>query len=89
MVDLSAQQRLDGFDQRPAAREHSVDAVARLLPGVLGNETSAGAESFEHGVLEYPQYTRPPEFRGSKVPDVLLSGNHAEVDRWRRRMSPR
>jgi tRNA (guanine37-N1)-methyltransferase len=64
-----------------------VDAVARLLPGVLGNDTSAGAESFEHGVLEHPQYTRPPEFRGSKVPDVLLSGNHAEVGRWRRGMS--
>lgn len=64
-----------------------VDAVARLLPGVLGNEASAGAESFESGTLEYPQYTRPPEFRGLKVPDVLLSGNHAEVARWRRRQS--
>jgi tRNA (guanine37-N1)-methyltransferase len=61
-----------------------VDAVARLLPGVLGNESSAGAESFEGGLLEHPQYTRPPEFRGQKVPDVLLSGNHAEVARWRR-----
>jgi tRNA (guanine37-N1)-methyltransferase len=66
-----------------------IDAVARLIPGVLGNDTSAGAESFEHGVLEYPQYTRPPEFRSSKVPDVLLSGNHAEVERWRRRQSLR
>ncbi|MBS2028885.1 MAG: tRNA (guanosine(37)-N1)-methyltransferase TrmD [Deltaproteobacteria bacterium] len=64
-----------------------VDAVARLLPGVLGNESSAGAESFEEGLLEYPQYTRPPEFRGQKVPDVLLSGNHAEVARWRRTKS--
>jgi tRNA (guanine37-N1)-methyltransferase len=64
-----------------------VDAVARLLPGVLGNETSAGAESFEGGLLEHPQYTRPPEFRGLKVPDVLLSGNHAEVARWRRKKS--
>jgi tRNA (guanine37-N1)-methyltransferase len=64
-----------------------VDAVARLLPGVLGNEQSAGIESFEAGLLEYPQYTRPPEFRGQKVPDVLLSGNHAEVARWRRRQS--
>jgi tRNA (guanine37-N1)-methyltransferase len=62
-----------------------VDAVARLLPGVLGNESSAGAESFEDGLLEHPQYTRPPEFRGLKVPDVLLSGNHAEVARWRRK----
>jgi len=61
-----------------------VDAVARLLPGVLGNESSAGAESFEEGLLEHPHYTRPPEFRGLKVPDVLLSGNHAEVARWRR-----
>ena len=64
-----------------------VDAVARLLPGVLGNESSAGAESFESGLLEHPQYTRPPEFRGQKVPDVLLSGNHAEVARWRRMKS--
>jgi tRNA (guanine37-N1)-methyltransferase len=66
-----------------------VDAVARLIPGVLGNEASAGGESFEAGVLEYPQYTRPPEFRGQLVPEVLLSGDHAEVDRWRRRESLR
>jgi tRNA (guanine37-N1)-methyltransferase len=66
-----------------------IDAVARLIPGVLGNEASAGGESFEAGVLEFPQYTRPPEFRGQLVPEVLLSGHHAEVDRWRRRESLR
>ena len=60
-----------------------VDAVTRLLPGVLGDDESAHEESFSHGLLEYPQYTRPAEFRGMKVPDVLLSGNHAEIARWR------
>ena len=60
-----------------------VDAVTRLLPGVLGDEESAQEESFSHGLLEYPQYTRPAEFRGMKVPEVLLSGNHAEIARWR------
>src|SRR5271157_4320005 len=60
-----------------------VDAVARLLPGVLGDDESAHDESFSHGLLEYPQYTRPAEFRGMKVPDVLVSGNHAEIARWR------
>lgn len=64
-----------------------VDAVARLAPGVLGNEASTGSESFEDGRLEYPQYTRPPEFRGAKVPEILLSGDHAKVARWRRAMS--
>src|SRR5690606_8908500 len=54
-----------------------VDACARLVPGVLGNEQSAGSESFEQGLLDYPQYTRPPEFRGMRVPEVLLSGDHA------------
>lgn len=62
-----------------------VDAVARLLPGVLGNELSAQSESFTgEGLLEGPQYTRPPEFRGLKVPDVLLSGDHARIARWRK-----
>ena len=61
-----------------------VDAVARLLPGVLGDEGSSADESHSHGLLEYPQYTRPPEFRGRRVPDVLLSGNHALIERWRR-----
>ena len=60
-----------------------IDAVTRLLPGVLGDEESAQEESFSHGLLEYPQYTRPADFRGMKVPDVLLSGDHAEIARWR------
>jgi tRNA (guanine37-N1)-methyltransferase len=60
-----------------------VDAVTRLLPGVLGDETSAQEESFSHGLLEYPQYTRPADFRGMKVPEVLLSGNHAQIAKWR------
>jgi len=60
-----------------------IDAVARLLPGVLGDESSSVDESFSHGLLEYPQYTRPAEYRGMKVPEVLLSGNHAEIARWR------
>ena len=61
-----------------------IDAVARLLPGVLGDDESSHDESFSHGLLEYPQWTRPAEFRGMKVPDVLVSGNHAEIEKWRR-----
>ena len=61
-----------------------VDAVVRLLPGALGSETSALFESFSEGLLDHPQYTRPPDFRGMKVPEVLLSGNHAEIERWRK-----
>lgn len=61
-----------------------VDAITRLVPGVLGNETSATNDSFSHGVLDFPHYTRPPDFRGHLVPEVLLSGHHAEVARWRR-----
>jgi tRNA (guanine37-N1)-methyltransferase len=64
-----------------------VDAVGRLLPGVLGSEASAVDESFAAGLLEYPQYTRPPEFRGLRVPEVLLSGNHAVIAQWRRQQS--
>ncbi|MDX2198844.1 MAG: tRNA (guanosine(37)-N1)-methyltransferase TrmD [Phycisphaerae bacterium] len=60
-----------------------VDAVARLLPGVLGNEQSASDESFSHGNIEYPHYTRPRDYRGLSVPEVLLNGNHAEIARWR------
>ena len=60
-----------------------IDAAARLIPGVLGNEASPVYESFSEGLLEYPQYTRPAEFRGRKVPEILLSGDHAEVARWR------
>lgn len=62
-----------------------VDAVARLVPGVLGDEDSAVEESHAAGLLEYPHYTRPPVFRGWSVPDVLLSGNHAAIARWRRK----
>ena len=61
-----------------------IDAVVRLLPGALGNEVSASDESFQDGELEYPHYTRPREFRGLRVPEVLLSGNHAEIESWRR-----
>lgn len=61
-----------------------IDAVVRLLPGALGNETSAANESFSAGLLDHPQYTRPTEFSGLSVPDVLLTGNHGEIARWRR-----
>jgi len=61
-----------------------VDAVVRLLPGALGSETSAENDSFSDGLLDCPHYTRPAEFRGMKVPDVLLNGNHAEIEKWRR-----
>jgi tRNA (guanine37-N1)-methyltransferase len=64
-----------------------IDAVTRLLPGALGHEQSAADESFSHGLLEYPQYTRPAEFRGIKVPEILLSGNHAEIAEWRARQA--
>ena len=60
-----------------------IDAVVRLLPGVLGGEGATEEESFSDGLLEYPQYTRPVEFRGMRVPDILLSGNHGEIARWR------
>ena len=61
-----------------------IDTVVRLLPGALGNETSASNESFVEGTLDHPQYTRPTEFDGLNVPEVLLTGNHAEIARWRR-----
>jgi len=64
-----------------------IDAVARLLPGVLGDDESAYRDSFGDGLLDHPHYTRPAEFRGRKVPDVLLSGNHADIEKWRRRES--
>lgn len=60
-----------------------IDAVTRLLPGALGDDESAADESFSHGLLEYPHYTRPAKFRGMKVPEILLSGHHAEIARWR------
>lgn len=62
-----------------------VDATSRFLPGVLGGDESTIEESHSSGMLEYPHYTRPPEYRGWRVPDVLLSGNHAEIARWRRK----
>lgn len=62
-----------------------IDAVVRLLPGVVGDEESLREESFSWGILDYPHYTRPPEWRGMKVPEILLSGNHAEIARWRRK----
>ncbi|MGE5375305.1 MAG: tRNA (guanosine(37)-N1)-methyltransferase TrmD [Bacteroidota bacterium] len=61
-----------------------IDAVSRLLPGVLGDPTGAEDDSHSMGLLEYPHYTKPPEFRGWKVPEVLVSGNHARIDQWRR-----
>ncbi|ELK45746.1 tRNA (guanosine(37)-N1)-methyltransferase TrmD [Halobacillus sp. ACCC02827] len=60
-----------------------IDSVVRLVPGVLGNEQSAPMDSFSNGLLEHPHYTRPADFRGRKVPDVLLSGNHAKIEEWR------
>lgn len=64
-----------------------IDSVVRLLPGVLGNQESARSDSFSTGLLEHPHYTRPAEFRGLKVPDVLLSGNHQKIEEWRRKES--
>jgi tRNA (guanine37-N1)-methyltransferase len=61
-----------------------VDAVVRLIPGALGSETSAATESFSDGLLDYPHYTRPAEFEGLGVPEILLTGHHAEISRWRR-----
>jgi tRNA (guanine37-N1)-methyltransferase len=60
-----------------------IEAVSRMIPGVLGNADSLLSESHAEGLLEFPQYTRPAEFRGWLVPDILLSGNHAQVQRWR------
>lgn len=64
-----------------------IDAVSRLVPGVLNNDTSAEFESFHDNLLEYPQYTRPEEFEGKRVPEVLLSGHHANIEKWRREKS--
>jgi len=64
-----------------------IDAMVRLLPGALGSETSAANESFSAGLLDCPQYTRPPDFEGIRAPEVLLTGNHAEIARWRRESS--
>jgi len=62
-----------------------IDAVMRFVPGVIGDERAAGEDSFESGLLDWPCYTRPEEFEGEKVPEVLLSGNHKEIDAWRRK----
>lgn len=64
-----------------------IDSIVRLIPGALGNENSAITDSFSTGLLEYPQYTRPAEFRGWKVPDILLSGHHGKIEDWRKRQS--
>ena len=66
-----------------------LDAVVRLLPGVMGNEASGGEESFENGLLEHPHYTRPPEWEGRGIPEVLMSGNHAKIAAWRREQAER
>jgi tRNA (guanine37-N1)-methyltransferase len=65
------------------------DTIVRLIPGVLGSDESALTDSHSNGLLEYPQYTRPPEFRGWKVPEILLSGHHARIEKWRREQSLR
>jgi tRNA (guanine37-N1)-methyltransferase len=64
-----------------------IDAVARLIPGVLGDPDGAADDSHASGLLEYPHYTRPPEFRGWRVPEILLSGDHAKIAKWRREQS--
>ncbi|MBS3647931.1 tRNA (guanosine(37)-N1)-methyltransferase TrmD [Pseudaminobacter sp. 19-2017] len=66
-----------------------LDAIVRLLPGVMGNAQSGEEESFEHGLLEHPHYTRPQEFEGMPIPDVLTSGNHAKISAWRREQAER
>jgi tRNA (guanine37-N1)-methyltransferase len=66
-----------------------IDACVRLIPGVMGKEASAAEESFADGLLEYPQYTRPPVFEGEPIPDVLMSGDHAKIRAWRREQAER
>jgi tRNA (guanine37-N1)-methyltransferase len=61
-----------------------MDCIIRLIPGVLGSDESASSESFEKGLLEYPQYTRPADYKGDRVPDILISGNHKAIEKWRR-----
>ena len=69
------------------AAQAMLDATIRLLPGVLGNQASTEEESFSHGLLEFPQYTRPAEWEGREIPAVLQSGNHGEIAKWRRAQS--
>jgi tRNA (guanine37-N1)-methyltransferase len=69
------------------AAQAMIDATVRLLPGVLGNAASTEEESFSDGLLEHPQYTRPAEWQGRTIPDVLMSGHHGEIAKWRRAMS--
>ena len=64
-----------------------IDAISRLIPGVLHNDTSAEFESFQDNLLEYPQYTRPVEWHGKRVPEVLMSGHHVNIEKWRREQS--
>ncbi len=64
-----------------------IDSVSRLVPGVLNNDESAQTESFSDGLLEYPQYTRPANYKGMEVPEVLLSGHHGNIEKWRREKS--
>lgn len=64
-----------------------IDAAVRLMPGVVGGDGAVENDSFSNGLLEYPQYTRPAEYRGLRVPDVLVSGNHGEIEKWRRKMA--
>ena len=71
------------------AAQAVIDATVRLLPGVLGNAESAQDESHSNGLLEHPQYTRPAEWMGRTIPEVLTSGDHAKVEKWRREMSER
>lgn len=66
-----------------------IDAISRFIPGILGNDESASGDTFSNGLLEYPQYTRPADFRGQKVPDVLMSGNHQKIADWRLKESLR
>ena len=93
VAELLADQELSIGDYVLAGGELAamvvVESVSRFVPGVMGNMTSLESESHSRGLLEYPQYTRPAEFRGHPVPDVLLSGHHGEVERWRRNESER
>ena len=92
-IDLAVQDELSLGDFVISGGELAalcvVDAISRLIPGVLGGASSAQEDSFMHGLLEHPHYTRPAEFEGREVPQVLLSGHHAQIERWRRKESLR